>query len=205
MMLTDSVDSELLHEEKGSFGRKLIAGLLALVFTAAVLSGYLYFRNRHLRQNLSASQPRAALTNAPKGPVKAQILMDEALLKGGQTIIGGSVKNISQATLSGLVVELELKRRTGGTSERKTVPLTPAQLEPNQEGRYSLKLPAQHFSAVRLMNLTSEPNATPLAFTTGVGQKRPLEKIEPKVVVVPRPPSKGGEFLNSPDNPARVP
>ncbi|MDQ3473663.1 MAG: hypothetical protein M3447_08000, partial [Acidobacteriota bacterium] len=155
-MLTDSVDSELLHEEKASFGRKLIAGLLALVFTAALLSGFLYFRNRHLKENLSESQSRAALTNAPKGPAKVQILMDEALLKGSQTIIGGSVKNISQETLSGLVVELELKRRTGGTSERMTVPLNPAQLEPNQEGRYLLKLPAQQFGAVRLVNLASE-------------------------------------------------
>lgn len=204
-MFTDSVDSELLQEEKASFGRKLIAGGLALIFTAAVLSGYLYFRNRHLKQNLSESQQRATLTNAPKGPVKAHVLMDEALLKGGQTIIGGSVKNISEETLANLVVELELKRRTGGTAERMTVPLTPGQLDPNQEGRYSLKLPAQQFSAVRLVNLTSEPNATAVAFTTGVGQKRPLEKIEPKVVVVPRPRSKGGEFLNSPDNPARVP
>lgn len=204
-MLTDSVDSELLHEEKPSFGRKFVAGLLALVFTAAVLCGFLYFRNRHVKQTLSESQPRPALTNAPKGPIKAHILMDEAVLKGGQTIIGGSVKNISRETFSGLVVELELKRRTGGISERMIVPLTPVRLEPNQEGRYSLKLPAQHFSAVRLVNLSSEPDATQLAFTTGVGQKRPLEKIEPKVVAVPRPRSKAGEFLNSPNNPARIP
>lgn len=204
-MLTDSVDSEFLQEEKASFSRKLIAGLLALVFTAAVLSGYLYFRNRHAKQTLSQSEPKQALTTASRGPIKAHVLMDEALLKSGQTIIGGSVKNTSQETLSGLSVELELKRRAGGTSERMTVPLIPEQLEPNEEGRYSLKLPAQQFSAVRLASLTSEPNATQLAFTTGVGQKRPLEKIEPKVVVIPRPRSKGGEFLNSPDNPARVP
>jgi hypothetical protein len=204
-MLTDSVDSELLHEERTSFGRKLVAGLLAVVFTAAVFAGYLYFRNRHLQQNLAQSQPREAMTNLPKGPVKAHILMDEALLKGGQTIIGGIVKNTSQETLSGLAVDLELKRRTGGTAERMSVPLTPAKLGPNEEGSYSLKLPAQHFSAVRLVSLTSEPNATQLAFTTGLGQKRPLERIEPKVVVVPRTRSKGGEFLNSPDNPARVP
>lgn len=205
MMLTDSVDSELLQEEKASFSRKLVAGLLALVFTAAVLSGYLYFRNRHAKQTLSQSESKQALTNAPKGPVKAHVLMDEALLKSGQTIIGGLVKNTSQETLSGLTVELELKRRTGGASERMTVPLIPSQLQPNEEGRYSLKLPAQQFGGVRLASLTCEPNATQLAFTTAVGQKRPLEKIEPKVVVIPRPPSRGGEFLNSPDNPARVP
>jgi hypothetical protein len=204
-MLTDSIDSELLHEEKGSLGRKLIAGLLALLFTGGVLAGYLYFRNRHTRQNLSQSQPPTAATNAPKGPAKAHILVDDPLLKGGQTTIGGRVTNISQETLSSLAVDLELKRRMGGTAERMTVPLTPSQLEPNQEGSYSVKLPAQHFSGVRLVSLTGDPNATQLAFTTGPGQKRPPERIEPKVVIVPRPPSKGGEFLNSPDNPARVP
>jgi hypothetical protein len=203
-MLTDSVDSELLHEEKTSFGRKLIAGLLAMVFTAAVLSGYLYFRNRHAK-DVSEAQQREALGNVPRGPVKAHILMDEAISKGGQTIIGGTVKNISPETLSGLAVELELKSRAGRNVERLTLPLTPTQLEQNQEGKYSVKLPAQNFGAVRLVSLTSEPNATQLAFTTGIGQKRPFEKIEPKVVVVPRPRSKGGEFLNSPDNPARVP
>jgi hypothetical protein len=195
----------LLNEEKGSFGRKLVAALLAIVFTAGVLMGYLYFRNRYVRQKLSETQSNLAATTGPKGPAKAHILIDDPLLKGGQTVIGGSVKNISQDTLSGLAVDLELKRRAGGASERITVPLTPARLEPNQEGTYSLKLPAQHFSGVRLASLTIEPNTTQIAFTTGAGQKRPPEKVEPKVVVVPRAPSRGGEFLNTPDNPARVP
>ena len=203
-MLTDSVESQILHEEKGSFGRKVIAAFLALVFTAAVFAGYLYFRNRHVRQKLAAQSQEAA-ANVPRGPAKAHILVDEALLKGGQTIIGGTVKNISQETLKGLSVDLDLKRRSDATLERMRVSLSPAQLEPNQEGTYSLKLPAKDFSSVKLVSLTSDPNATQLAFTTGQGQKRPLERLEPKVVVVPRPSSKGGEFLNSPDNPARVP
>lgn len=201
MMLTDSVDSELLQEEKSSFRRKLVAGFLALVFTGGVFAGYLYFRNRHVRQKLAASQ--AAQTNIPRGPAKAHILVDDALLKGGQTVIGGTVKNISQEKLSDLSVDLELKRRDNGTLERMKVSLSPAHLEPNQEGNYLLKVPAQQFSSVRLASLSAE--ATQLVFTTGQGQKRPLERLEPKVVVVPRPPSRGGEFLNSPDNPARVP
>lgn len=204
-MFTDSLDSDLLAEERGSSGRRLIAALLAILFTGGVLAGYLYFRNRYIRQNLSESPPRAVSTTALKGPAKAHVLIDDPLLKGGQTLIGGTVKNISQEALSGVAVDLELKRRTGGTSERMTVSLSPSRLEPNQEGNYSLKLPAQHFSAVRLVSLRSEPDGTELAFTTGPGQKRPPERIEPKVVVVPRPPSKGGDFLNSPDNPARVP
>ena len=205
-MLTDSVESELLNEEKRSLGPKLIAGGLALLFTASVLAGYVYFRNRHARQNLIVpEETRAALANAPKGPPKAHILVDEALLKGGQTIIGGSVKNISDETLSGLAVELELKRRNDATIERMDAALNPVELAPGEEARYSLKLPAQNFSSVRLVALKGGADSGLLSFTTGLGQKRPLERLQPKVIIVPRRSSDKGGFLNTPDNPARVP
>jgi hypothetical protein len=130
--------------------------------------------------------------------------VDEALLKGGQTIIGGTVKNTFNEKLSGLSVELVLRRRKDSTIEQISVPIEPAELEPAQEGYYSLKLPAQEYSAVRLVNLRSG-DSNLLAYTSSLGQKRPPERIEPKVVIVPRTGSRGGEFLNRPDNPARVP
>jgi hypothetical protein len=204
-MLTDSLEAELQQEEKRSLGLKLIAGGLALLFTACVLAGYVYFRNRHARQNAVAADETTAAANTPKGPPKAHILVDEPLLKGGQTIIGGSVKNISNETLSGLAVELELKRRKDGTIERMSAALNPAQLESQAEGRYSLKLPAQTFGSVKLVALRGGSDSGLLSFTTGLGQKRPLERLEPKVIVVPRQSSGKGGFLNSPDNPARVP
>ena len=205
-MITDSLEAELQHEEKRSLGLKLIAGGLALLFTACVLAGYVYFRNRHARQNVIVpEETKDSLANTSKGPPKAHILVDEALLKGGQTIIGGTVKNISSETLSGLAVELELKRRKNGTTERMNAALNPAQLEPQGEGRYSLKVPAQTFGSVRLVALRGGSDAGLLSFTSGLGQKRPLERLEPKVIIVPRQSSRKGEFLNSPDNPARVP
>jgi hypothetical protein len=204
-MITDSLESELLREEKSSRGRQLLAGVCAILFTAAVFAGYLYFRNRHARLNAAATEPpKASAANLPKGPARAHILVDEALLKGGQTIIGGSVKNISPDTLAGLAVELELKRRTGDETERMNVAVKPDQLAPNEEGRYAVKLPAQHFGSVRLVALKGADSAL-LAFTSAPGQKRPLERLEPKVIVVPRRSTGHGEFLNSPDNPARVP
>lgn len=205
-MLTDSLEAELHQEEKSSLGLKLIAGGLALLFTACVLAGYVYFRNRHARQNLIIpEETKAALANIPKGPPKAHILVDEPLLKGDQTIIGGSVNNISNETLWGLAVELELKRRSDGTIERMNVALNPAQLEPQAEGRYSLKVPAQTFGSVKLVALRGGSDSGLISFTTGLGQKRPLERLEPKVIIVPRKSSGKGGFLNSPDNPARVP
>jgi hypothetical protein len=204
-MITDSVESELLREEKSSRGRQLLAGVCAILFTAAVFAGYVYFRNRHARLNAAATEPpKTSAANVPKGPARAHILVDEALLKGGQTIIGGSVKNISPDTLAGLAVELELKRRTGDETERMNVAVNPDQLAPNEEGRYAVKLPAQHFSSVRLVALKGADSAL-LAFTSAPGQKRPLERLEPKVIVIPRRSTGHGEFLNSPDNPARVP
>ncbi|HET6892251.1 MAG TPA: FxLYD domain-containing protein, partial [Pyrinomonadaceae bacterium] len=180
-----------------------------LLVTAALVAGYAYLRRRHSQQvaaqALQAQQERAAQNvPAPKGPAKAHILVDDALLKGGQTIIGGTVKNTSNEKLSGVSVELVLRRRKDATVEQTSVPIEPADLEPNQEGRYSLKLPAQDYSAVRLVSLRSG-DSNLLAYTSSPGQKRPPERIEPKVVIVPRSGSRSGEFLNSPDNPARVP
>ena len=209
-MLTDSSHTDLLIEEKQPASRKLAAILAALLVTAVLVAGYAYLRRRHSQQvaaqALQAQQERAAqnATAAPKGPAKAHILVDEALLKGGQTIIGGTIKNTSNEKLGGLAVELVLRRRKDASVEQTSVPIEPADLEPGQEGRYSLKLPAQDYSAVRLVSLRSG-DSNLLAYTSSLGQKRPPERIEPKVVIVPRSGSRGGEFLNSPDNPARVP
>jgi hypothetical protein len=210
-MLTDSSHTDLLIEEKQPASRKLAAILAALLVTAVLVAGYTYLRRRHSQQvaaqALQAQQEKAAQNanpNAPKGPAKAHILVDEALLKGGQTIIGGTVKNTSNEKLSGLSVDLVLRRRKDATVEQTSVSIEPADLEPTQEGRYSLKLPAQDYSAVRLVSLRSG-DSNLLAYSSSPGQKRPPERIEPKVVIVPRSGSRGGEFLNTPDNPARVP
>jgi len=150
-MLTDPTHTELLIEEKRSTGRMVVAALCALLVTAIVFAGYTYLRKRTAQQRLSATAAQApASTDTPRGPAKAHILVDEALLKGGQTIIGGTVRNISPDKLTGLTVALELRRRKDGTLEQTSVTVEPQQLEPAQEGRYSLKLPAKEYNSVRL-------------------------------------------------------
>ncbi len=204
-MLTDSSHTELLIEEKRPVSRKLIALVAALVVSALLISGYLYLRRRHVQQMASVAAPTSEYSVVvPKGPAKAHIMVDDAMLKAGQTIIGGTVKNISVEKLTGLSLGLELRRRKDASLEQMWAPIEPADLEPEQEGRYSLKLPAQEYSSVRLVSLRTGESAL-IAFSSSQGQKRPPEKLEPKVVTVPRPAGKGGEFLNSPDNPARVP
>jgi hypothetical protein len=120
-MITDSHD-EVFIEPKGSLGAKVLAGLVALVLTAAVLTGYAFLRKRHSVRAVAVAPSSQSLTAQPKGPPKALILVDDALLQGGKTIIGGTVKNTSTERLSGLAVELELKRRKDALVERKLVP-----------------------------------------------------------------------------------
>ena len=203
-MFTDSTQSDLLNTEESSGVRKLVAAVCAIVVTALVLAGYTYLRKRHTERMIAPSQqPQQALRNVPKGPPKAHILVDDALLKAGQTIIGGTVRNTSPEKLTGLTVGLELKRKKDALIEQTSVSVEPTELEPAQEGRYMLRLPAQQYTSVRLVGLKGGSDSTLLAITTAQGQKRPPERLEPRVVMAPR--ARSGEFLNSPDKPARVP
>lgn len=204
-MLTDSTHTELHIEEK-STGRKAVAIVCALTVTAIFIAGYAYLRKRAAQQRHYATAAQASpASDLPKGPAKAHILVDEAILKGGQTIVGGAVRNISAEKLSELTVALELRRRKDGSLEQTSATVEPRELEPDQQGRYVLKLPSQQYISVRLVGLKSGSESALLAYSTALGQKRPPERIEPRVVTVQRSGSRGGGFLNSPDNPTRVP
>ena len=50
----------------------------------------------------------------------------------------------------------------------------------------------------------ADPESTLIAYSSSPGKKRPLEKIEPRTIVV-KPGGKPGEFINGPDNPVKVP
>lgn len=184
----------------------LVGVLTALVVTGLIFAGYTVLLRKHRQNVLASAQAQASRQIGPRGPAKAQILVDEALLKGDQTIVGGSVKNISGESLSNLVVDLELTRRKDGSSQKIAVQIEPTQLAPQQEGRYSLQVRSADYIAVKLVGLKSGANPAMLAYVAAPGQKRPLEKLESKTIIVNRPAtgSKGG-FLNSPDNPSRVP
>ncbi|MBA2705956.1 MAG: hypothetical protein H0U60_19125 [Blastocatellia bacterium] len=200
-MITEDRE-EVFIEATESSGLKIAATVSALLITALVFVGYAYLRKR---QAQSAAAVQRAASSQPKAPPQALILVDEALLQGRNTVLGGTVKNISNGKLAALSVELELKRRTGGTVERKQVTLSPADLDTSQEGRYSLQLKAQDYVSAKVVALQSGSQAS-VPYTLAQGEKRPPEKLESKTIKVDKPPpGKGSEFLNSPDNPARVP
>jgi hypothetical protein len=204
--LLDSAIDDSAEEEKRSRLRMLAGVLCALLVTGSVFAGYAYLRKRHAQQTLSAAQAAAGSSaTQAKGPTKAEIYVDEALLKGDQTIIGGTVRNISGENLTELSVDLELRRRKDGAAQKQSVPVEPSQLGPQQQGRYSLQLRSADYSSVRLLALKGGTESSLLSYSSQPGQKRPPEKLETKTIIVNRPaPSKDG-FLNTPDNPGRVP
>ena len=157
------------------------------------------------RRDESAAVERKEAPAQP-APAEAQVYEDEAMLRGSQAVIGGTVENVGGRRLEDLLVVLELRRRDGGQNETRELPLTPDDLGPGERGRYSITLPTREWSSARVLRLRSGGAAEELAFRSARGALRPHEKPpEGKVVVVPRPRSKGEEFINSPDNPDAIP
>lgn len=205
-MINDPLHAEqAIARESDSSKRKLFAIVCAVGLTAILLGGYGYIRKYHSQQLLaSRTPPPGAEGSGPKGPALAHVVIDEPTIAKGITTIGGAVKNISKQELTGVSVVIELRRRKDGGLEESVIPVTPTQLQPDEEGSYAVKLPAQDFASIRLAGVKADPQSSLIAYSSSQGKKRTPERFEPKTVVVKRA-GKPGEFINTPDNPGRVP
>ena len=203
--LLETTSSDERADEGTSRGRSIVAVICALLIAGMVVSGYLYLRKRHAQQTLLAIKAEQTPAAEPKGPPKAQIFVDEAVTQGDQTLVGGTVKNISTENLSGVSVALELIRRKGSATDKALAQVQPSQLAPQEEGHYALSLRSADYSSVKLVGLRAGAPSSALVYLTVPGQKRPAEKVEAKTIVVKRPTGSNNGFLNTPDNPSRVP
>ncbi len=210
----DTTSEDFEARERRSPVVTIVAIICALALTGGLFLGYMLLKKRHAEQvNAQAQAERAAAQQAatvskPAGPPLLQVFVDDAMLRGSQTLLGGTLVNISDQKLSDLSVELELRQRKGGQAETRAVAVQPKDLDPNQQGRYALKLPSQDYSSARLLRIKSGASADELAFKTAPGAQRPPEVIKPEVktIIVKPPPSKGnGDFINTPDTPTRIP
>ena len=66
-----------------------------------------------------------------------------------------------------------------------------------------MKASAQDFASIRLTGV-ADPQSSVIVYTSAQGKKRPSVPFEPRTIVVKRR-RKPGEFINTPDNPGRVP
>ena len=201
-MSHETNEIHLTIEEKKSPLLKLGAALCALAVTAALLAGYFVLRHRHQQQALAAQQQ----AEKKSVPVEAQVFENEARLQGGDAVIGGVVRNISNARIDDLSVEIQLIPRTGEELKTQQIKLEPASLKPGEEGRYALTIPSRQWSASRIVRLFSAARNMEVAFKSELGERRPLEQPAggTKIVVVPAPRHKGDDFLNTPDTPIRI-
>jgi len=195
---------EAIARERESNKGKLLAMVCAVAVTAILLVGYGFVRKYHAQKVLAENTPPPVVDAGPKGPALAHVVLDEPSIAKGMTTIGGVVKNISKQDLTGVYVVIELRRRKDGGLEQNILPVTPGQLQPEQEGSYSVTLPAQNFASIRLAGLKADPQSTLIAYSSSQGKKRTPERLEPKTIVMKRA-GKPGEFINTPDTPGRIP
>jgi hypothetical protein len=153
-------------------------------------------------------QKTAQATPTPKPEAQAHVFVDEAMLAKPYAVIGGAVQNVGNERLEKLSVEIELRRRADSGVETRVIKVEPADLEPGQQGKYSLKVLSEQWSGSRVVGLKSGARAEEVAFKSLPGAKRPPEKFKDNVVIVKTPSKKksgGDDFINTPDNPYSVP
>lgn len=186
---------------------KIVSILMALAITATLLIGFLIWRKRHEERVGVAPQAQAKPVR-PALPAKVQIYMDEAVRKGAQAVISGTVHNISGENLSNLVIEVELTHRKDAGTEVRSLDVEPKDLAPDEKGRYGLTLTGDYRS-IKLLRIKSGADSEEIGFKTAPGTPRPVERAPEttKTIIVNRPssPKQGEEFINTPDNPAKIP
>jgi hypothetical protein len=191
-----------IEEEEKRHTRRLLIGLLcALLLTATVLGGYLWLRKRHERQVAAATQ----VEEQRKVP-KVEVFVDESTVADKKAFLGGTIHNISNETLRGIAVELQLRRRVGGGVETRTVVPEATDLAPDARTRYALQLPSQDYISATFLRVVSGENHAAIPFKALEGAARPpLAPPAAKTVTVSRPTPKGEQFLNTEKNPGKVP
>jgi hypothetical protein len=207
------------EEEERRHTRRLVIGtLVAVLITAVLLGGFavgLLLYKRHNQEAALASagdsKRRVAL------PPKVEVFVDAATIKEKETLLGGSVHNISNEPLRNLMIELEFKRRVtldkvksvgaqGGEMETRAIPLDVSELMPGASGRYAITVSAKDYVTASLIRVVAGDNRAEVPFKTLAGTPRPLETPAPgKTIVVKRPVPRGERFINTPDKPERVP
>jgi hypothetical protein len=193
-----------IEEEENRHTRRLLVGMLcALLLTGSVCGGYLYLRKRHERQVAAA----AAAEKIEKEKAKVEVAVDEARTEGKKSILGGTIHNISSDTLHNLAVELQLRRRTGGSTEAHIVTPDSTELAPDATTRYRLELPQGEYNSATFARVVTGDAHLAVAFKAIPGAERPPLPPMPagKTIIVARPAPKDGEFINTEQNPGKVP
>jgi hypothetical protein len=192
-----------LEEEEKRHSRRLIIGILcALIVTGLALGGYMYLRRRHERQVAAA----AIVAEKKKLAPQVEVFVDEATVKGKISLLGGTIHNISGEPLRNVAVELQLRKRAGGGIETRAITPEATELAPDGKTRYRLELSTQDYVSATFLGVLAGDARAKIPFKVLPGEPRPpMDPPVSKSVIINRPPPKADEFLNTPNNPGRVP
>jgi hypothetical protein len=201
--LLDDQPIAVESEEERRHTKRLLVGILcALILTGSVFGGYMYLRKRHERQVAAA----AAAEQQKKATPKVEVFVDDAMIDGKKSVLGGTIHNISGEPLHNIAVELQLRKRAGAGVESRVVAPESTDLAPDAKTRYSLEVPVQDYSSATFAKVLIGDTHLAVAFKAFPGAARPaMEAPASKSVVVGRPAPRDGEFLNTEKNPAKVP
>jgi hypothetical protein len=190
------------EEEKRRTQRLLIGMLCAVLVTGAVLGGYMLLRKRHERQVAAAAE-----AEVKKKAPKVEVFVDDALVNGKTTTLGGTVHNISTETLQNIAVELHLRRRVGSGVDTKVVAPEMTDLAPDARAHYSLQVATDDYITATFSRVVGGGDRAAVPFKALPGNPRPPMDAPPSktIVVEKKSQGKGDEFINTPNNPGRVP
>jgi hypothetical protein len=193
------------EQEESRHTRRLFVGILcALLLSGAVFGGYLYLRKRHERQVEAAAA--LEIEKNKKAPAKVEVFVDDAMIDGKKTVLGGTIHNISNESLKNLVVELQLRKRVGSGVETRQITPEVTELQPDGKTRYRLELLVADYISATFLHVLAGDNSAEVRFKALPGEARPpMEAPAPRTVTVSRPAPKGEEFINTPNNPGKVP
>lgn len=192
------------EEEERRHTRRLVVGVLcALVLTGSVFGGYLFLRKRHERQVAAATAAETLKKSRPK----VEVIVDDAMIEGKKSLLGGTIHNISGETLRNVAVELQLRKRSGGGLETRVVTPETNELAPDGRTRYGLEVAVSDYSSATFSKVLAGDTRAAIAFKAVPGAARPpMEAPGAKTIVVGKPaPAKGEEFINTEKNPGKVP
>jgi len=190
------------EEEKRRTQRLLIGILCAVLLTGAVLGGYMALRKRHERQVAAAAEAEVK-RKAPK----VEVFVDDALVNGKTTTLGGTVHNISTENLQNIAVELQLRRRVGSGLDTRVVEPEMTDLAPDARAHYSIQVATEDYISATFSRVVSGADRAAVPYKALPGNPRPpMDAPASKTIIVNKAkPGKGDEFINTPNNPGRVP
>jgi hypothetical protein len=139
-----------------------IALLVVIVLICGFLAAYFALPSVHASINHWVARVRGVDDSEPAKPV-AQVFPSTIDETKEPAQARGTLQNISDQTLNGLVVTVSLEPRGGGAAVTQDLAVTPDEIPPGQQGTYEFQVETKKYQKYRIVGLKTR-NGVNLAF-----------------------------------------